>query len=118
APPPPANRRIIMLPRSKSKMDRRIRGIKGNLHVDENTQAVRAARTYSRDHSERFRRELHEFLRIPSLSGDPARHGGVKRAAEWLAAHMKALGLKSSRVMPTGGHPVVYAEWMGAGRDK
>src|SRR5215467_14444142 len=73
---------------------------------------------YSRDHSERFRRELHEFLRIPSLSGDPARAGDVRRAAEWLAAHLHALGLKSAKVMETAGHPVVYAEWMGAGRDK
>src|SRR4029079_2092298 len=103
-----------MLPRSKTKMDQRVRG----LPTGENEQAVSAARAYSRNHSERLRHELHEFLRIPSLSGDPARAEDVKRAAEWLAAHMKALGLKSSRVMPTGGHPVVYAEWMGAGRDK
>lgn len=76
------------------------------------------ARKYSREHAERFRHELHEFLRIPSLSGDPAHAGDVKRAAEWLAEHLHALGLKSAKVMPTGGHPVVYAEWMGAGPDK
>jgi acetylornithine deacetylase/succinyl-diaminopimelate desuccinylase-like protein len=76
------------------------------------------ARKYSRDHAERFRHELHEFLRIPSLSGDPAHAGDVKRAAEWLAAQLHALGIKNAKVMPTGGHPVVYAEWMGAGPDK
>ena len=103
-----------MLPRSKSKMDRRVRGFP----TTENEQAVNAARAYSRNHAERFRHELHEFLRIPSLSGDPARTADVKLAAEWLAAHIKALGLKSAKVMPTGGHPVVYGEWMGAGRDK
>src|ERR1700741_1412159 len=68
------------------------------------------ARMYSRDHGERFRRELLEFLRIPSLSGNPARAGDVRRAAEWLADHMHALGLKSARVMETAGHPVVYAD--------
>jgi acetylornithine deacetylase/succinyl-diaminopimelate desuccinylase-like protein len=76
------------------------------------------ARKYSRDHAERFRHELHELLRIPSLSGDPAHAGDVKHAAEWLAAQLHALGIKSAKVMPTGGHPVVYAEWMGAGPDK
>jgi len=76
------------------------------------------ARKYSRDHAERFRHELFEFLRIPSLSGDPAHAGDVKRAAEWLAAHLHALGLKKAEVMATKGHPVVYAEWMGAGPDK
>jgi acetylornithine deacetylase/succinyl-diaminopimelate desuccinylase-like protein len=75
------------------------------------------ARKYSRDHAERFRHELFEFLRIPSLSGDPAHAGDVKRAAEWLAAHLHALGLKKAEVMKTKGHPVVYAEWMGAGPD-
>jgi acetylornithine deacetylase/succinyl-diaminopimelate desuccinylase-like protein len=76
------------------------------------------ARKYSRDHAERFRHELLELLRIPSLSGDPAHAGDVKHAAEWLAAQLHALGIKSAKVMPTGGHPVVYAEWMGAGPDK
>ncbi|HZR58910.1 MAG TPA: dipeptidase [Terriglobales bacterium] len=76
------------------------------------------ARKYSRDHAERFRHELHEFLRIPSLSGDPAHASDVKRAAEWLAAELHALGIGTAKIMPTGGHPVVYGEWSGAGPDK
>ena len=82
------------------------------------SQRIEKARKYSRDHSERFRRELHEFLRIPSLSGDPAQAANVARAAEWLALHLHAMGIKSARVMSTDGHPLVYAEWMGAGADK
>jgi len=76
------------------------------------------ARKYSRDHAERFRRELHELIRIPSLSADPAHDDDVKRAAHWLAEHLHAMGVESARVMPTAGHPVVYAEWTGAGADK
>lgn len=82
------------------------------------TQSSEKARKYSRDHAERFRHELLEFLRIPSLSGDPAHTDDVKRAAEWLAANLHAMGLKSAKVMPTAGHPVVYGEWTGAGPDK
>ncbi|RIK13554.1 MAG: dipeptidase [Anaerolineae bacterium] len=77
-----------------------------------------AARKFSREHAERFRMELHEMLRIPSLSGDPAHAGDIRRMAEWLATHMDELGLENVAVMPTAGHPVAYGEWMGAGPDK
>jgi acetylornithine deacetylase/succinyl-diaminopimelate desuccinylase-like protein len=82
------------------------------------SQSVDNARKYSREHAERFRHELYELIRIPSLSADPAHAGDVKRAAEWLAQHLHAMGLETAKVMPTAGHPVVYAEWMGAGADK
>ncbi|HEX6506981.1 MAG TPA: dipeptidase [Chloroflexota bacterium] len=82
------------------------------------TQSSQAARQYSRDHAERFRQELHELLRIRSLSGDPAYADEVRRAAEWLATHMGTLGLDRVEVMETAGHPVVYGEWLGAGPDR
>ena len=80
--------------------------------------SIERARKYSRDHAERFRHELYELIRIPSLSADPAHDSDVRRAAEWLAEHLHAMGLETAKVMPTAGHPVVYAEWMGAGPDK
>jgi acetylornithine deacetylase/succinyl-diaminopimelate desuccinylase-like protein len=76
------------------------------------------ARKYSQQHAERFQHELFELLRIPSVGADPAYAGEVQRTAEWLAAHIHAMGLESARVMPTAGHPVVYAEWLGAGPEK
>jgi acetylornithine deacetylase/succinyl-diaminopimelate desuccinylase-like protein len=82
------------------------------------TQLSDAARDYSRIHGERFRQELHEMLRIPSLSADPAHAGDVRRMAEWLADHFSSLGLDKVAVMETAGHPVVYGEWTGAGPDK
>ena len=68
------------------------------------------ARKYSREHAERFRHELHELIRIPSLSADPAHDDDVKRAAHWLAEHLHAMGVDNASVLPTAGHPVVYAE--------
>ena len=82
------------------------------------TQTTDSARQYSRAHAEDFQEQLFEMLRIPSLSGDPAHADDVRRMAEWLAAHMRGLGLDKVAVMPTAGHPVVYGEWMGAGPGK
>jgi acetylornithine deacetylase/succinyl-diaminopimelate desuccinylase-like protein len=82
------------------------------------TSLSEAARKYSRDHSERFRHELDELLRIPSISTEPEHAAEMRRAADWLAAHLDILGAANVQVMPTGGHPVVYGEWLGAGADK
>jgi acetylornithine deacetylase/succinyl-diaminopimelate desuccinylase-like protein len=79
--------------------------------------STEAPRAYARANAERFKSELFEMLRIPSLSGDPAHTGDVRRMAEWLAEHMAGLGLAKVAVMETAGHPVVYGEWMGAGED-
>jgi len=82
------------------------------------TPSSDAARAYSRKNGEKFLNELIEMLRIPSLSGDPAHAGDVRRMAEWLAAHVAGLGVDRVEVMETAGHPVVYGEWLGAGPDK
>ena len=77
-----------------------------------------AARAYSRANSDTFLGELKEMLRIPSLSGDPAHAGDVRRMAQWLHTHLSGLGLDRVEIMETAGHPVVYGEWLGAGPDK
>ncbi|MBE2270031.1 MAG: dipeptidase [Anaerolinea sp.] len=73
---------------------------------------------YARDHAETFRQQLFELLRIPSVSTDSAYTGEVRRAADWLAADLKRIGMQNVAVMPTAGHPVVYADWLNAGADK
>ncbi|MBE2183888.1 MAG: dipeptidase [Anaerolineae bacterium] len=77
-----------------------------------------SARQYSRENAELFRQQLHEMLRIPSLSADPAYAPDIRRMAVWLEAHLRDLGLQNVQVMETAGHPVVYGEWLGAGPDK
>ena len=54
---------------------------------------------------------LEELVAIPSVSGDPARGDDVGRAAAWLAKRLEGL---NGRVVPTAGHPLVLAEWLGA----
>ena len=82
------------------------------------TASVSGVIEYARQHGARFLDELFEMLRIPSVGADPAYAADTRRNAEWLVAHLAGLGLDSARVMETAGHPVVYAEWLGAGPDK
>ncbi len=54
------------------------------------------------------------FLRIPSISTLPEHAPDVRRAAEWLADALRTAGLEHVEVAETGGHPVVYADWLHA----
>ncbi|MBI4277489.1 MAG: dipeptidase, partial [Armatimonadetes bacterium] len=38
----------------------------------------------------------------------------VQRAGEWVVARLRAAGIEKVQIMPTGGHPVVYGEWVHA----
>ncbi len=51
---------------------------------------------------------LFAWLRIESISTDPAYAGECRRAAEWLKGDLAALGFDAS-LRETGGHPVVLA---------
>lgn len=56
--------------------------------------------------------ELKEFVRIPSVSSQPKHAPDVKRCAEWLANHLRQVGLENVRVINTQRHPIVYADWL------
>ena len=70
--------------------------------------------TYLDDQQPRFLDELLDFLRIPSISAISERAPDVQRAAEWVAARVTTAGLEHVQILPTGGHPVVYADWLHA----
>ncbi len=70
--------------------------------------------TYLQTQQPRFVDELLEFLRIPSISALPQHAADVQRAAEWAARRLIAAGIEHVRVLPTGGHPVVYGDWLHA----
>jgi acetylornithine deacetylase/succinyl-diaminopimelate desuccinylase-like protein len=74
-----------------------------------------AAIQYAHNNASRFLDELKEFATIPSISTDEFSKSDVIRAAEWVASHMRSLGIASVQILPTGGHPVVYGEYMHAG---
>ena len=49
---------------------------------------------------------LLEFLRIPSISTDPAFKADCDRAADWLAADLQSIGINATK-RETPGHPMV-----------
>ena len=73
--------------------------------------------TYLDKHGPRFRDELFEFLRIPSVSARSEHKADVAKAAHWLADRLRDAGL-TAEVLPTAGHPIVLGEWRGAGKDR
>lgn len=70
--------------------------------------------TYLLDHQEQHLNELFEFVRIPSVSALPDHAGDVLRAGQWVADRLQKAGVHNVQVMPTGGHPVVYGDWLNA----
>ncbi len=69
---------------------------------------------YLAAHQDRFVEEYLEFLRFPSISALPAHAPDVRGAAEWVANRVTQAGLENAAVMETGGHPVVYGDWLHA----
>ena len=65
--------------------------------------------TYLSDRRQQLEDDLCELLRIPSVSADPAHRDDVQRAATWVAGRLRGLGF-ATELIPTAGHPLVYAE--------
>ena len=61
-------------------------------------------------HADRFVDELVDWLKIPSISTDPAYNTDTRRAAEWLKDEFLRIGMEVAELKETPGHPVVYAE--------
>jgi acetylornithine deacetylase/succinyl-diaminopimelate desuccinylase-like protein len=85
-------------------------------HTD-TAAATDAAVAYLREHDAAHLAQLDEFLRIESVSADPERAADVRRTAEWIAAELTRIGVERATVHETTHHPIVTAEWMGAGDD-
>jgi acetylornithine deacetylase/succinyl-diaminopimelate desuccinylase-like protein len=62
------------------------------------------------------RERLFAWLRIPSISAEPAHSGDCRRAAGWLCDELAGLGFSAS-VRETAGHPVVLGHHPGPGGD-
>ncbi len=70
--------------------------------------------TYLKKNRSKHLEELKEILRIPSVSTDPAHKADILEAAKWIEARLGAAGCTRAEIHETGGHPIVYGEWLGA----
>jgi acetylornithine deacetylase/succinyl-diaminopimelate desuccinylase-like protein len=73
-----------------------------------------SAVSYAKDNQQRFLGELKDLLRIPSVSTAPEHKGDVRRAAEFVAADLRRIGMENVEIIPTQGHPLIYADWLHA----
>ncbi|AIQ62976.1 peptidase M20 [Paenibacillus stellifer] len=69
---------------------------------------------YFESRREEHLNELSEWLRIPSISALSAHKPDIQAAAEWLSKTLNQAGLEHVTIHPTGGHPVVYADYLHA----
>jgi acetylornithine deacetylase/succinyl-diaminopimelate desuccinylase-like protein len=68
-------------------------------------------------HLDDLHADLDAWLRIPSISADPAHAGDVAASAEWLAGALRRTGFPTVEVWGTPGAPAVFAEWPSADPD-
>jgi acetylornithine deacetylase/succinyl-diaminopimelate desuccinylase-like protein len=74
-------------------------------------------REYVEANKESLHADLDAWLRIPSISADPAHAPDVRASAEWLAEAFRRDGFPTVEVWDTPGAPAVFAEWPAAEPD-
>src|SRR6187200_1625652 len=67
---------------------------------------MEAVQNYIQANRQRFLDELLDFLRIPSISADTKYKDDVLRAANWLSAELKRIGMDGVEVFPTKSHQI------------
>lgn len=65
---------------------------------------------YLKDHHEESIEELKEYIRFPSVSAQPSKHGkDIIDCANWIESHCRSIGLEVKQY-PTTGNPIIVAE--------
>lgn len=72
---------------------------------------------YLAENRENLLARLNDFLAIPSVSTDSVYKQDVDKAADFLVDYLQELQFEKIEKQQTAGHPLVYAEYNGAGED-
>jgi acetylornithine deacetylase/succinyl-diaminopimelate desuccinylase-like protein len=67
---------------------------------------------FARSNQQRFLNELKDLLRIPSVSTLEEHKPDIKKAADFVASELRRIGMEDVEVIPTKGHPLIYADWL------
>ena len=70
------------------------------------------ASAYAQANRQKFLGELQEFLRIPSISAQPAHEHDIERAATWLSEQLSTAGFPKVAVMATAGLYETSGDWL------
>lgn len=70
---------------------------------------------YLKEHQEELISKLNEFLSIPSISTDSKYKDDVNKACDFLVTYLNDIRFEKVEKQQTNGHPIVYAEYNGAG---
>ncbi|MEW6718131.1 MAG: dipeptidase [Chloroflexota bacterium] len=81
------------------------------------TDPRQSALDYAHTHRGRFLEELKQLLAIPSISTSPTYKNNMQQASQWVADHLGSMQMTGVKVYPPESHPIVYAEWLGAGSE-
>jgi acetylornithine deacetylase/succinyl-diaminopimelate desuccinylase-like protein len=89
----------------------------GCLSQEMNMSRLDAPIAYAQEHSQDSLEDLKAILRIPSISTLPENKPDMEKTARWIADQLETFGFESISILPTGGHPIAYGEWLKAGDD-
>ncbi|PKO00697.1 MAG: dipeptidase [Chloroflexi bacterium HGW-Chloroflexi-4] len=74
--------------------------------------------SYATSNYAKFLNDLKELIAIPSVSTEADRNEDVKQCAETIANRLTSLGIEHVQVLATPKHPIVYGDYMHAGKDQ
>lgn len=69
---------------------------------------------YIKQNKKNYIEELKDYLRIPSISTLKENVPDIKKCSKFVANKLKEAGMQKVEIIPTDGHPLVYAEWLNA----
>ena len=73
---------------------------------------IEQVKQYAKTHREAQLSALDQFLRIESVSTDPAHQADMTKAASFVRDYLSAIGFPTARIEETDKHPLVFAEYV------
>jgi acetylornithine deacetylase/succinyl-diaminopimelate desuccinylase-like protein len=62
--------------------------------------------------------QLKELLKIPSISADSTHKDDLYKAAQWIVQYLRSIGIEKTDIYATKLHPIVFGEYLKAGKEK